>query len=77
MKPNITLCRDYECAELYHHSLHILQGVALNYKKGYICVMVLQLSCLGWHGNTIVDMLTISITFALLIEMATQEVLIL
>jgi hypothetical protein len=39
--------------------------------------MVLLLSCLGWHGNTIVDTLTISITFALLIEMATQEALIL
>jgi len=58
---------------LNHHSLHILQDVVLNYKKGYICVMVLPLSYRGWHGNTIVDMLTISITFALLIEMAAQE----
>jgi hypothetical protein len=39
--------------------------------------MVLPLSCLGWHGNTFVKTLTISITFALLIEMATQEALIL
>jgi hypothetical protein len=39
--------------------------------------MVLSLSCLGWHGNTIVNTLAISIIFALLIEMATQEALIL
>jgi hypothetical protein len=49
----------------------------LNYKKGYICVTVLPLSCFGWHGNTIVDLLTISKTFSLLVEMATQEALIL
>jgi len=54
-----------------------LHGVVLNYNKGYICVMVLPLSCLGWHGNTIVDTLTISITFALLKETATKEALIL
>jgi len=39
--------------------------------------MVLPISCLGWHGNTIVDILTISITFALLKEMATKDALIL
>jgi hypothetical protein len=54
-----------------------IQGVVLNYKKGYICVMVLPLSCLGWHVNTIVNTLTISITFTLLTEMATQKALIL
>jgi hypothetical protein len=32
---------------------------------------------MAWHGNIIVDTLTISITFTLLKEMATKEALIL
>jgi len=55
----------------------LIRRLRVNYKKGYICVMVLPISCLGWHGNTIVDILTISITFALLKEMATKDALIL